>query len=188
MANPLLSDWQNALPTFGIPYTGPKNGELSQAFIEAMMALEDKYKAYGQIFTGSGVKMSVSEAKQKFLSNVKSEPKTEIVENVTPSTQESSLKKWESFLSQQLPVVGKLYEGDLATAGKKLETTISQAINKPMHGVIWNDVTHQFNTTTEDVKKALELIQAHKSNSVATAKFTIDQRVTKMSQMLLEKK
>jgi hypothetical protein len=98
------------------------------------------------------------------------------------------LKKWESFLSQQLPVVGKLYQGDLATAGKRLETAIAKSIGKPMNGVIWNDTTHNFNTTVEDVQKALELIQAHKTTEIKTAQFTIDQRVAKMSQMLLEKK
>jgi hypothetical protein len=59
----LILDWQNALPVFGIPYTGPKDGKMNQSLIEAMMALENKYQAYGQIFTGSDIKMSVDEAK-----------------------------------------------------------------------------------------------------------------------------
>lgn len=183
----LILDWQNTLPVFGIPYTGPKDGKMNQSLMEAMMALENKYKAYGQIFTGSDIKMSVDEAKNKFLSADKSKEK---IPQETPKKvqQDSFLKKWESFLSQQLPVVGKLYQGDLATAGKRLETAIAKSIGKPMNGVIWNDTTHNFNTTVEDIQKALELIQAHKTTEIKTAQFTIDQRVAKMSQMLLEKK
>lgn len=182
----LILDWQNALPVFGIPYTGSKDGKMNQSLMEAMMVLENKYKAYGQIFTGSDIKMSVDEAKNKFLGADKSKEK---IPQETPKEvqQDSSLKKWESFLSQQLPVVGKLYQGDLATAGKRLETAIAKSIDKPMNGVIWNDTTHNFNTTVEDIKKALELIQAHKTTEIKAAQFTIDQRVAKMSQMLLEK-
>ncbi len=178
----LILDWQNVLtPIFGISYNGPKDGKMNQSLIESMMALESKYKAYGQIFTGSDIKMSVNEAKNKFIDE-------KVIKDTNEDHQDTFLNKWESFLSQQLPVVGKLYQGDLATAGKKLETEIAKSIGKPMNGIIWNDATHSFNTTIEDVKKALELIQTHKTAEIKSVQFTIDQRVAKMSQILSEKK
>lgn len=192
----MVLEWQNALPSFGISYTGPKDGQVNQAFIEAMMALEGKYKAYGQVFAGNKIKMPVTEAKKKFLSEApKSEaPKNETSVKEVPAAkpEDGSLKIWESFLSGNLPVVGKVYDGDLAGAAKKIEAVIGRAINKPASGLIWNDATKKFNTTPDDVKKALDLIQTHLSSPTSGEKqssdFTLDQRVILMSQMLLEKK
>lgn len=192
----MISEWQNALPSFGISYSGPKDGQVNQGFVEAMMALEGKYKAYGQVFAGNKIKMSVLEAKKKFLNevlkddvSVKEVPGKDVT---VVKPEDASIKAWESFLSSNLPVVGKVYEGDLAGAAKKIEAAISKAINKPASGLIWNDATKKFNTTTDDVKKALYLIQTHLSSPTSGEKkssdFTLDQRVILMSQMLLEKK
>lgn len=187
MVNQAILEWQTALPSFGVSYSGPKDGQISQSFIDAMMALEGKYKAYGQIFAGGGIRMSVADAKKKFLSEASKDTPKEIT-SVTPKPEEQSLKIWESFLSTNLPVVGKVYDGDLAGAAKKIEAAISKAINKPVNGMIWSDAKRQFNTTPDDVKKALDLIQAHASSEVKAAESTLDQRVIRMSQLLLEKK
>lgn len=187
----MVLEWQNALPAFGVSYSGPKDGQVNQAFVEAMMAFEGKYKAYGQVFAGNKPKMSVVEAKKKFLSEA---PKSDAPVKEVPGTppEDASLKIWESFLSGNLPVVGKVYEGDLAGAAKKIEAVIGKAINKPASGLIWNDAAKKFNTTTDDVKKALDLIQTHLSSPTSGEKkssdFTLDQRVILMSQMMLEKK
>lgn len=187
--NQAILDWQNALPSFGIAYSGPKDGQANQSFVDAMMTLEGKYKAYGQVFAGGNVIMSVSDAKKKFLGDSK-EPAKEPTKDSKPVDQ--SLKAWESFLSGSLPVVGKVYDGDLAVAAKKIEAAIGKVINKPTAGIIWNDTKKEFNTTPDDVKKALDLIQAHAKTvtqpEVKAAKFTLDQRVIRMSQLLLEKK
>lgn len=190
--NQAILEWQNALPSFGISYSGPKDGQINQAFIDAMMALEGKYKAYGQIFSGSGVNMSVSDAKKKFMMEApkdipKDTQQPELPKLDTPTTSDQSLKIWESFLSTNLPVVGKVYDGDLPGAAKKLEAAIGKSINKPMSGIIWSDAKKQFNTTPDDVKKALEMIQAHTEKEVKPAQFTSDQRIVRMSQMLFEK-
>lgn len=187
--NQAILEWQNVLPAFGIPYSGPKDGQINQAFIDAMMALEGKYKAYGQIFSGSSINMSVSDAKKKFMIETpKDSPRPELPKSDTPAPTDQSLKVWESFLSTNLPVVGKVYDGDLSAAAKKLEATIGKSINKSMAGIIWSDAKKQFNTTPDDVKKALDMIQAHEQKETKQAQFTLDHRVVQMSQMLLEKK
>lgn len=183
--NPIILEWQNALSIFGIVYTGPKDGEMNQAFINAILSLEDKYKAYGQIFTGTGIKMSVSEAKKKFLGETLKPTEISTPAEI-PKT--NDLKIWEDFFDNSLPVVGKIYDGKLATTAKKLEASIGKLINKPMSGVIWNDVTKQFNTTPDDIKKALTLLEKHTPTAIKPAQFTIDQRIVKMSQILSEKK
>lgn len=156
-----ILDWQNSLSEFGINYSGPKNGLMNMQFIAAMMALESKLKAYGELFTGSGVKISVTEAKKKYLT--------------------SKSSGWESFLSQNLPMVGKVYDGDLAVAGKKLEDRIGKFINKQIRGSIWSDEKQQFNTTPDDIKKSLDLIQSYQNSKSAT----LDQnRMVKMVELL----
>lgn len=188
MVNQAILEWQNALPSFGITYQGPKDGQINQAFIDAMMALEGKYKVYGQIFTGSGTKMSVMDAKKKFLL-----PDTPAKKSIETSKlpESPSIKVWESFFSSNLPIVGKVYEGDLVNAAKKIEVAIGKAINKPVVGMIWDDTKKQFNTTPDDVKKALDLIQTHvvstNVSDTKTSKLNLDQRIILMSQLLLGK-
>lgn len=98
------------------------------------------------------------------------------------------MKVWESFLSQNLPVVGNVYTGDMASAGKKIEAAIGKAINKSMAGIIWNDSKKTFNTTPDDVKKALDLIAAKSENQPKQAEFLMDDRIVQMSHWLSEKK
>lgn len=181
MVNQAILEWQSALPSFGIPYQGPKDGKVNQSFLDAMMSLEGKYKAYGQIFVGDSIRMSVADAKKKFMI---SEAPKEIV-NTVPKSEDKSLKIWESFLSTNLPVVGKVYDGNLASAAKKIEDTISKIINKPVTGMVWDDTKKQFNTTPDDIKKALDLIQTHTFSEMKNAEFTMDQRVVCMSRLLL---
>lgn len=171
-----ILDWQNSLPGFGISYDGPKNGLLNPQFISSMVSLENKYKAYGDIFTGSGVKMSVHEAQRKFLSKT-----DEIITKPSDEKEVTNMKVWESFLSQNLPVIGKVYDGDLSVAGKKLETAIGNSIGRSMTGIIWNDIKKQFNTTPDDIKKSLNLIQAQQQKEPKKAELTMDDRVYKMS-------
>ena len=186
--NQAILDWQNAFPAFGVTYLGPKDGIVNPQFIAAMLALESKLKAYGEIFTGSGVKMSVTEAQKKYLSPETPKQETTKVETKPEAMVPNNTKVWESFLSQSLPVVGKVYDGDLASAGKKLEAAIGKSINKPTAGLIWNDTKKQFNTTPDDVKKALELIRAHQQKQPKTAEFTQDERIVMMAKFLSENK
>lgn len=93
---------------------------------------------------------------------------------------------WISFLSQSLPVVGKVYDGDLSAAAKKIEAAISKAINKPVSGMIWNDSAKKFNTTPDDVKKALLLIEQNKSLSKPA--FSTQERFVRLAKMYVELK
>lgn len=70
---------------------------------------------------------------------------------------------FQNLLSENLPIVGTLYNGDLIDAAKKLEMAIGKEINIPMSGMIWNDQKKQFNTTPDDIRKSLDIIQMHKS-------------------------
>lgn len=104
----------------------------------------------------------------------------------TSAPVDGALKKWESFLSQSLPVVGKVYDGDLAVAAKKLESQISAKINKPMTGVIWNDQKKQFNTTPEDILAALTTIENHSKLAEKTAVLSRDDRFIRLSDIARE--
>ncbi len=177
--NQMIIEWQNILPSLNVGYYGPKDGKINSEFIEAMMALEVKYKFYGQLIDSSGVKISVDDAKQKFLNKV--------TIDVSKQDQIPDEDKWVNFFSQSLPIVGKIYKGNLAESGKEIERFIEKSIKHPMSGIIWNDKTKQFNTTPDDIIKALELLQKHQSPEVKAAKMTLDQRVIKMSQLLIKK-
>lgn len=89
---------------------------------------------------------------------------------------DQSLEAWKVFLGTD----------DFASASKNIENKISQAIGKNVSGMIWNDQKKTFNTTIEDVKKALELIQKHSKNTTKQAFFERDKRFLKMSKLLLQ--
>lgn len=182
--NQQVLEWQNSFSIFGISYSGPKDGSINSQFITAILAVERKLQAYGQIFTGSGVKMSVADAKKKYLpSDNVSIPSSAPQENNLDGKQD--MKIWESFLSQNLPVVGVLYTGDMAEAGKKLEAAIGKSINKSVAGVIWNDTKKVFNTTPDDIKKALDLIAIQSPQKIT--ELSMDNRITKLASFLFDK-
>lgn len=188
--NQSILEWQNSFSAFGISYSGPKDGKINADFITAIVAVERKLNAFGQIFTGTGVRMSATDAQKKFLNQVqKTEPApaAEPTSSV-PKTESQDMKVWESFLSQNLPVVGSVYNGDLAAAGKTLEAAIGKSINKSLTGVIWNDAKKSFNTTPDDIKKALDLIATKSQTTGKKAEFLMDDRIAKLSRWLSEKK
>lgn len=93
---------------------------------------------------------------------------------------------WESFLKEVLPVIGSVYSGDISSSAKKLEASLGAQIGKSLNGVIWNDTKKQFNTTPDDIRKALNLLAAHQASQSKAAKYTLDQRFLAMSQILLD--
>lgn len=187
--NPVILEWQKALPSFGIVYSGPQDGMSNSQFVEAMMRFEAKYKAYGEVYLGSSPKMSVEQAKKKFQPvNKETDGKTPESKTDKEPTDTKSIdikvdKVWESFLQQTLPTIGKSYL-DPAQASQELENFISKKINKSVTGMIWNDSKKTFNTTPDDVRKALELIESNQKNTDKTA---IDQRMYLMSKFLSKK-
>lgn len=180
----LIMDWQNALPGFGVPYSGPNDGITNSKFYMAMMALESKTKAYGKLYNGTQPIMSVQKAKALF------EPSTlpaAPIESTKPQTESlgNKLVEWEAFLSTTLPVVGKLYSPgtDITLAFQALEASIGKEIDKPMAGVIFNPTTKTPNTSTQDILEALKTIQSHKeklargSSVVSPEYFSQDDRL-----------
>lgn len=78
-----------------------------------------------------------------------------------------SIKDFQSFFNQNNPIIGKLYTGpqdgkvndQIISAAKTAESIIGSKINKSVAGIIWNDSQKKFNTSSSDVRHALDLIQ-----------------------------
>jgi len=195
-----ILEWQNSFSLFGVNYSGPKDGTLNPQFINAILNVETKYKAFGEILNGDKIIMTVSQAKSKFLNiqqdnSIKPPETKDDSEKLSPNSltdkeedkkAPTSLsppdedKQWVSFFNQNLPLIGKLYNGDLGVTAKNAEIAIGKLINKPMIGVIWNDQKKVFNTTQDDIKNALNLIQQHTQKQ---AKYTMDYRIMRLAEI-----
>lgn len=84
--------------------------------------------------------------------------------------QEQLIKSFQMFFSKAQPIIGKLYSGpidgivnpDLTKAAKNTESIISKKINNTeIIGSLWNDNKKTFNTTTNDLSSALQIISQH---------------------------
>lgn len=189
--------FQKALPGFGIVYTGNLDGVIDSTFAKAMKNLEELIQAktgelmIGKIFSGN-INMSVGDVYRNYFPELKKIPfepirsdlmKSEIQINKNNDTNDA----FKLLLSENLPIVGKLYNGDLSTAAKTLETVIGKEIGKPMNGIIWNDQKQTFNTTPDDIRKALSLISSHRKDlPKISGIMPLDERFLKMSKILLE--
>lgn len=195
--DPLISEWQIALPSFGINYSGPTDGKINAQFITAMFNLESKLKMYGELFNGAKPLVPVSKIKDKL---PKPESKSEEPQDLKPTPlppkpadpddiqsqveAPQNNKEWEVFLKSSLPVAGNIWDGNVETTAKKLESIISSKINKSIAGMIWNDSTKSFNTSTQDVKSALEKLEKHDLNKKSYSKK--DDRLAKMAEIMKE--
>lgn len=162
--NQAILDWQNSFQAFGIPYTGPKNGEINSAFLIAVNALESKFNSPGQILSGFSIKLPVNKAKEKFLTQQtppkELAPKEEAKLKEEPKKEEQSKdQEWKQFLSISLSSIGLKSTNDLKQDAKSLENFISDKIKKSVSGMIYNQQTNSFNTSMDDVKSALTLIK-----------------------------
>lgn len=195
--NANVKAFQLALSGLGIPYSGNTDGVVEPEFIRAMRGLEDLIQAKtgevmsGKLFSGTSVVMPLHEVYQKFFpEKVKTKPPLpDLPKQDIPNKIDNTVminNAFKDFLSQELPVVGKLYTGDLEIAAKKLEMSIGQEIGKSIQGVIWNDQKKTFNTTTDDIRKALNMIATHRQNKPKTATLSIDTRFAKMAAILAE--
>lgn len=203
--NQKVYDFQLALSSFGIPYhlpkDGSKNGIPDTAFVIAVRALESKLQAktgekvFGTIISGNSLLMSADEVAKKFFGKEqKSDKQTqEVTETSKEENADSLIKSFQTLLSQTLPVAGKLYLGpidgivnkDLIKAAKSLEQVISSNIEgKTLNGVIWSDYKKSFNTTPDDIKKALELLELNNKNSKQKTSSNLDQRFIKLAKIL----
>ncbi len=82
------------------------------------------------------------------------------------------IKQFQNFFSQNQPVIGKIYSGpidgivnnELISAAKKTENQINQTLNNNgASGMLWNNNSKIFNTSTVDLLNALILISEHKT-------------------------
>ncbi len=162
--DPFVSQLQAFLKNspLGVSYSGPIDGLVSPALISAVTNLQNiinnKTGKSINIISGSTVNPGAfAEALVSF---------AQLSASQTPQTT-GVVKSFQSFFSQNNPVIGKLYSGpidgnvnpQLIAAAQKAETLISSAINnKKVIGTIWNNGSKTFNTTIDDVSNAIKLI------------------------------
>lgn len=195
--NANVKSFQNSFHLFGISYSGRTDGIVDFNFALTMRQLEklihDKTGENIKIFTSGTVNMSASDVLNKFFPKpskiVNPVAPVAPVDTVAPDGVDQNVA-FKNLLSENLPVVGKLFNGggaqELATAAKTLETVIGKEIGKSIVGVIWNDKQHIFNTNVDDIRRALDLIDQHKKVSQKISS-RLDDRFLKMSKILSEK-
>lgn len=207
-SNPSVQQLQafiKAKRPLGIGYALPADGVMTPQFAEVLQYLQSALSSTGkkvQLISGNSpapdalqsllsLEPSVPESKpvpqdKKPLEEIPDEePGVRLIKELkNPKKLDEKNAQWEAFLSESLPVVGRLYNGDLGKAAQNLEAMIGKEIEKTMTGVIWNNVNKSFNTTPDDVRSALSKIQAHKETAKKQANFKQDERIIRMSQML----
>jgi hypothetical protein len=203
MSSNQILQFQKAFPNFGIKYQGPTDGLINPQFVKAMKELEEIIQAksgedvMGQIFTGSGVGMSVGEVFRKFFPQ-QTAPKEEALKEkednsfslpVKSQTSpiSSALKEFQSILKEQglyLGMVDGLPHPEMDAAAKQLENKISAALDGKAVS-IWNSVSKKMQTTPEDIRKALELLEKYQPK--LSIKSSVDNRFIKMTQLWLQK-
>lgn len=199
MSDPNVLQLQNyikAVKPMGLNYTGSADGVVTTGLIFLLHNLQSLLPDK-KLNLVNGAKVDPTALAQlvkaigKELPKVKETKleKEDVVNSDKPeeSKDEDIVNKnsaWESFLSESLPVVGKLYDGDLSKAAKNLEAAIGKEIDKPMSGVIWNESKKSFNTTPDDIRNALNKIQKYKATGDVSKKsrFTQDERVIKFAE------
>lgn len=202
MSDPNVLQLQNyikAVKPLGLNYTGPADGVITTGLIFLLHNLQsllpDKKLnlVNGRTVDPTALSQLVKAVGKELpkVEKPKLEKEDAVIsdkpEDLKESKDEDIVNKnsaWESFLSESLPVVGKLYDGDLSKAAKNLEAAIGKEIDKPMSGVIWNDSKKSFNTTPDDIRSALNKIQKHKAAGDVSkkSKLTQDERVIKFAE------
>jgi hypothetical protein len=79
------------------------------------------------------------------------------------------IKEFQGFLSKAQPIIGTPYHGpidglpseSLTAAARQVEQQLSKAVGKSAAGLLWNDATKTFNTSTGDLAEALKLLVTH---------------------------
>lgn len=216
--NSNIRAYQLALPSLGIPYSGTADGIANPDFIRSMRGLEDLIQARtgdsvaGKILSGGNVGLSLTEVYRRwFPERLKSEPTSNKLIDKTDNKHDNKLDSidvdlpadgkpnenkqdmndaFKTLLSQDLPLVGRLYngQGDPSFAAQTLESAIGKEIGKSMAGVIWNDQKKIFNTTPDDIRRALQMIQQHHQDLPKKVESTVDDRFILLSSMMLELK
>lgn len=82
---------------------------------------------------------------------------------------DSKIKSFQELLSQNLPVVGKLYQGpidgipnqQLSQACQTIEGKLSKLLGISVVGMIYNPQNKSFNVSTDDLKKSLQTVAQH---------------------------
>lgn len=199
MSDPIVQQIQAYLQSkrpLGVGYSLPVDGEVTDLLVSTLQYLQSGLATAAghpvNLISGRKVNSNAIAEIEKAL-GIK--PAKDPVEKPLPAKEPvpsledavelgSQNKEWESFLNQSLPVVGKLYDGDVASSAKKLEAAISKEINKPVAGMIWSDTKKQFNTTPDDIMSALQKIEAHKKSSTKAANLSRDERYIKLADMI----
>lgn len=167
-------------PSFSGSIDGKSSPELKNLLQRFELALQAKtgQSVIGTIVSGGSIKpQGFANALKLLKIQPKEEPKEsketkeELKEN-SPETKseikpDQVVKSFQSFLSQSHPIIGNPYKGpidgiinpDLVSAAKEAESIIAKNINEPaVNGSLWNDKSKSFNTTTQDLEQAIDLI------------------------------
>lgn len=103
-----------------------------------------------------------------------------------------AIKEFQLFFSKSNQLIGAPYQGPidgivndaLVAAAKKVESIISKALNNSgAHGLIWNDKTKSFNTSTTDVSEALVLLVKHTPEITEKKAYSVSDRKMLLSRM-----
>lgn len=180
----LVQQFQTALPSLGVSYSGPVDGLVNPTFINSMLALEMKLEmdtgipAINHIFSGGKVIMPLQTLKEIYFkkkpietqvkpTNDESAPiqQTDSTTTTNDSVVNPDVKNWQSFLSQSLPIIGKLYSGpvdglmndDLIAAAKSAEQKVSAKLkNNTIVGKIISN--GKFITDPSDLQEGLNML------------------------------
>jgi hypothetical protein len=196
IANPFIMLVQNMMHSnkFSAPYTGPVDGEINAELINILKEFQDVLaKKTGKtinIVSGSSISPGAFATAMKAVKDLQ----TTTPEEIKPPSADT-IKSFQSFFSQDHPVIGKLYTGpidgtpnpELESAAKKAEDMIANSIkNNKVFGSIWNPNSKTFNTSTADVTNALTLIVKHNAELTAqkTANLKHKSRILAFSKLL----
>jgi len=156
------------------PVDGKKSGKwythLLNVLIQFGWALQKKFpgEKVPTIVSGGGINQGGYQAAVAMALG-KKPPKKE--EKEKGKKDDATVKSFQSFFSKSQPVIGKLYAGkvdgkmnpELAVAALAAESAIAKAIDdKTVHGSLFNSESKTFNTTVDDLRGALSLIQKNK--------------------------
>lgn len=165
-----VKDYQASLPSLGISYGGPIDGIVNPLFASSMLALEMKLEistgipAVGNIFSGGQIILPLNKMKEIYLKTDKKET-PEPVKTKTLKDDEL-IRQWQQYLSKSLPIVGRLYQGDvdgiinpqLISAVQQLEGKVSSRLkNSSIVGKVWNN---RFLTDPSDMDEGLRILQS----------------------------
>lgn len=158
MGDPFIAEVQKFMKAHG--YTGPEDGISNPELLSSLR----NFESITQSRTGKPVIGTIVVGGKINLKGFQDATITK-----SPG-KDNVILSFQKFLSANQPVIGAPYKGpidgvinnDLINAAKSVEGLIAKAINNnAAHGILWNENSKNFNTTTADLQQSLNLIATH---------------------------